>query len=125
VNTPADIDVPRALNDFAPDEPIVMVNLLKFRQPDGQDSYLKYGAGVAPLLERAGATVRFGGSSPAFLIGDGVTPWWDVILVVEYPTPAAFLEMVTSEAYAAVHVHRAEALERAELIATANWSVTG
>ncbi|WP_102143982.1 DUF1330 domain-containing protein [Mycobacterium hubeiense] len=114
-----------ALNDFPADEPIVMVNLLKFKQPGGLDSYLRYGAGVTPLLERAGAKVRYGGSLPTAVIGDDAKPWWDVILVVEYPTPAAFLEMVTSEEYATVHVHREAALERGELIATSNWSVTG
>lgn len=122
MTTPADI--PSTLNDFPSDAPIVMVNLLKFKEPDGLDSYLKYGAGVAPLLERAGAKVRYGGSAPAVLLGEDAKPWWDVILVVEYPSPAAFLEMVTSEEYAAVHVHRAAALERGELIATSNWSVT-
>lgn len=125
MTTPAEIDPPAALNDFPADEPIVMVNLLKFNQPDGLASYLRYGAGVAPLLDRVGARVRYGGSAPAHVIGDEEKPWWDAILIVEYPTPAAFLEMVTSEDYAAVHVHRAAALERGELIATSNWLVTG
>ena len=124
MSTPAAIDPPPSLNDFPADAPIVMVNLLKFKQPDGLNSYHQYGASVAPLLERVGAKVRFGGSEPTHIIGDAEKPWWDAILVVEYPTPAAFLEMVSSEEYADVHVHRAEALERAELIATSNWSVT-
>lgn len=123
MTTPADI--PSTLNDFPSDQPILMVNLLKFKQPGGLDSYLQYGAGVAPLLERAGAQVRYGGSTPAVVLGEDAKPWWDVMLIVEYPTPAAFVEMVTSEEYAAVHVHRAEALERGELIATSNWSITG
>lgn len=117
------MDLP-ALTTFAPDAPILMVNLLKFKEPGGLESYLEYGAGVAPLLEKAGANVRYGGELPAYVIGDEAKPWWDVILVVEYPTPAAFLEMVSSEEYAKVHVHREEALERAELIATARWSIT-
>ncbi|MHA2417042.1 MULTISPECIES: hypothetical protein [Mycobacterium] len=41
-----------------------------------------------------------------------------MIVVVEYPTPEAFLSMVTSEEYRVAHVHRAAALDRAELIAT-------
>ncbi len=118
-------DIPSALNDFPSDAPVVMVNLLKFKEPDGLNSYLQYGAGVAPLLERAGATVRYGGSNPAVILGADTKPWWDVMLIVEYPTPGAFLEMVTSAEYAAVHGHRAEALERGELIATSHWSITG
>lgn len=112
-----------ALTDFPSDQPVVMVNLLKFAEPDGLESYQRYGAAVAPFLERVGASVVYGGTAPAFVIGDEGSPWWDAILVVEYPTPSAFLEMVTSEEYNAIHVHRAQALERAELIATTHWSV--
>ena len=68
-------------------------------------------------------TVRYGGTAPAVVIGDGERPWWDAILIVEYPTPAAFIDMVTSEAYAKVHEHRAAALDRGDLIATSTWSV--
>ncbi|KUI25199.1 DUF1330 domain-containing protein [Mycobacterium sp. GA-2829] len=111
-----------ALTDFPSDQPVVMVNLLKFAEPDGLASYQRYGAAVAPFLERVGAKVVYGGTSPAFVLGDEGSPWWDVILVVQYPTPSAFLEMVTSEEYNQIHVHRAQALERAELIATTHWS---
>jgi uncharacterized protein (DUF1330 family) len=113
-----------ALTEFASDQPVVMINLLKFAEPDGLQSYQRYGAAVAPFLKRVGASVVYGGTSPAFVIGDEGTPWWDAILVVRYPTPSAFLEMVTSEEYNEIHVHRAQALERAELIATTQWSVT-
>jgi uncharacterized protein (DUF1330 family) len=41
-----------------------------------------------------------------------------MIVVVEYPTPEAFLSMVTSEEYRVADGHRAAALDRAELIAT-------
>jgi len=105
------------------DAPVVMVNLLKFKQPGGLERYLRYGAEVAPHLERVGATVRYGGTAPAVIIGEGERPWWDAILIVEYPTPAAFIDMVTTEAYAKVHEHRAAALDRGDLIATSTWSV--
>lgn len=104
------------------DAPLVMVNLLKFRESGGQESYLRYGEEVAPHLERIGATIRFGGTAPAVIIGEGEHPWWDAILIVEYPSPAAFVEMVTSEEYANVHEHRAAALDRGDLIATSIWS---
>jgi uncharacterized protein (DUF1330 family) len=105
-----------------PDAPVVMVNLLKFRESGGVESYLRYGEEVAPHLERVGATIRYGGTAPAVIIGDGERPWWDAILIVEYPSPAAFVEMVTSEEYAKVHEHRAAALDRGDLIATSIWS---
>ncbi len=105
------------------DAPVVMVNLLKFNEPGGLERYLQYGREVAPHLERVGATIRYGGTAPAVIIGDGQQPWWDAILIVEYPTPAAFIDMVTDADYAKVHEHRAAALERGDLIATSTWSV--
>ncbi|HME76929.1 MAG TPA: DUF1330 domain-containing protein [Mycobacterium sp.] len=105
------------------DAPVLMVNLLQFKKPGGLERYLQYGREVAPHLERVGATIRYGGTAPAVIIGNGERPWWDAILIVEYPTPAAFIEMVTSPEYAKVHEHRAAALERGDLIATSTWSV--
>jgi len=103
------------------DAPVVMVNLLKFKQPGGLERYLQYGQEVGPHLERVGAKVRYGGAAPSVVIGDGENPWWDAILIVEYPTPAAFIEMVTDEDYLKVHEHRAAALERGDLVATSAW----
>ena len=104
--------------------PVVMVNLLKFKTPGGLESYQRYGREVAPHLERVGATVRYAGTAPSFVIGDSEKPWWDAILIVEYPTPTAFIDMVTTQDYAKVHEHRAAGLERGDLIATSVWSVT-
>jgi uncharacterized protein (DUF1330 family) len=112
-----------ALNARPADAPVVMVNLLKFKTSGGLESYLRYGREVAPHLERVGASIRYAGTAPAVIIGDGERPWWDAILIVEYPTPAAFIEMVTTQEYAKVHEHRAAGLERGDLIATSVWSV--
>ena len=105
------------------DAPVVMVNLLQFKKPGGLERYLQYVREVTPHLERVGATLRYGGTAPAVIIGDGERPWWDAILIIEYPTPGAFVEMVTSSEYAKVHEHRAAALERGDLIATSIWSI--
>ncbi|OBH16081.1 MULTISPECIES: DUF1330 domain-containing protein [unclassified Mycobacterium] len=107
------------------DEPVVMVNLLKFKNPGGRESYRRYALEVAPHLRRVGATVRYAGTAPAYVIGDDEKPWWDAILVVEYPTPQAFMDMVSTPEYAEVHQHRAAGLERGDLIATSVWSVAG
>ena len=112
-----------ALTARPADAPVVMVNLLKFKTPGGLESYQRYGREVAPHLEHVGATVRYAGTAPAFVIGDSEKPWWDAILIVEYPTPAAFIDMVTTQEYAKVHEHRAAGLERGDLIATSVWSV--
>ncbi len=112
-----------ALAARPPDAPVVMVNLLKFKASGGVESYQRYGREVAPHLERVGATLRYAGTAPAYVIGDGERPWWDAILVVEYPTPQAFIDMVTTQEYATVHEHRAAGLERGDLIATSAWSL--
>src|ERR1700757_739289 len=106
-----------ALSSRPADARLIMVNLLKFNRTGGLASYDGYGGEAAPHLERVGATVRCAGTAPAFVIGDGERPWWDAILIVEYPTPQAFIDMVTTPEYAKVHEHRAAALERGALIA--------
>lgn len=104
------------------DAPVVMINLLKFRADGGRQSYARYGQEVAPHLQRVGGTVLYAGSAPTQVIGDREKPW-DAILVVEYPSPAAFIDMVTNEDYLEIHEHRAAALERGDLIATSTWAM--
>jgi len=105
------------------DAPVVMVNLLKFKASGGRERYGQYGREVASHLKRVGGAVLYAGGAPAFVIGDGERPWWDAILVVQYPTPQAFIDMVTTQEYAKVHEHRAAGLERGDLIATSTWAV--
>ncbi len=105
------------------DAPVVMVNLLKFHADGGRESYARYAQEVVPHLQRVGGTVRYAGSAPTQVIGDGEKPWWDAILVVEYPSPAAFIDMVTNEDYLKIHDYRAAALDRGDLIATSNWTM--
>ena len=112
-----------ALTSRPADAPVLMVNLLKFETTGGLESYQRYAREVAPHLERVGATLRYAGTAPGVVIGDGERPWWDAILGVEYPTPQAFIDMVTTPEYANVHEHRAAALERGDLIATSAWSI--
>ncbi|HEY0226106.1 MAG TPA: hypothetical protein VGC05_06850 [Mycobacterium sp.] len=42
-------------------------------------------------------------------------------VLVQYPTPKAFIDMVTTEGYAKVREHRTAALDRGDLIATSQW----
>lgn len=105
------------------DAPVVMVNLLTFRVDCGRDTYLRYAEGVVPHLHRVGATVRYAGEAPRVVIGDGQCPGWDAILIVEYPSPQAFLDMISDPEYLKVHELRAAALDRGDLIATSTWSM--
>ena len=57
-----------------------------------------------------------GGTGDQVLIGD-VEQDWDAVLLVEYPSRAAFIEMVSSPEYLEAHAHRERALERTIVIA--------
>lgn len=92
--------------------PVTMLNLLEFEADGGRERYAEYGAAVAPLLERAGGRVVFVGDGNPALLGDDS---WDMVLLVEYPSREAFLEMIGSEAYLAIAHLRSEALVRGEL----------
>lgn len=111
----------KALAKLPSDAPVVMVNLLKFKEVGGRDSYLRYSQEVQPHLDRVGGTVRYAGTNPANVIGDGDSPWWDAILVVEYPSTQAFTDMVTDPGYQQIHGYRTAALTRGDLVATSQW----
>ena len=111
----------KAFANLPADAPVVMINLLKFHDGDGLAHYLTYTREVQPHLDRVGGSVRYAGTNPHNVIGDGEQPWWDAILVVEYPSPQAFVDMVLDEGYQKVHEHRAAALQQGDLIATSQW----
>jgi len=111
----------KAFANLPADAPVVMINLLKFHDGDGLAHYLTYTREVQPHLDRVGGSVRYAGTNPHNVIGDAERPRWDAILVVEYPTPQAFVDMVLDEGYQKVHEHRAAALQQGDLIATSQW----
>ncbi len=97
------------------DGPVVMLNLLKFKPDGGAESYAQYGAAVAPLLEKTGGRSTYMGAAAELLIG---TEDWDMMLIVEYPTRQALLNMITSDEYRAVQHLRDDAIVRSVLLAT-------
>lgn len=103
--------------------PVVMVNLLQFRS-DGAADYQRYAKEVQPYLDSVGATVLHAGDASHVVAGDIDQPWWDAIVVVRYPSRAAFVSMVTNPEYHEhAHAHRAAALESTHLVATDPWSI--
>jgi len=92
--------------------PVTMLNLLEFAPDGGRERYLEYGAAVAPLLEKAGARIVFAAEADTVLLGEDS---WEMVLLVEYPTRRAFLEMIGSEEYQEIAHLRTEALTRGEL----------
>jgi uncharacterized protein (DUF1330 family) len=106
------------------DSPVVMVNLLQFG-PGGVENYHRYAKEVQPFLESVGATVLYAGDASHVVVGDIDKSWWDAILVVRYPSRAAFVTMATNPDYREnAHVHRVAALESTHLIATDPWKQT-
>jgi uncharacterized protein (DUF1330 family) len=92
--------------------PVTMLNLLAFKPDGGRERYMEYGEAVVPLLEKAGGRLVFQGqAAPALLGGES----WDLVLLVEYPTRRAFVEMIQSTEYQAIGHLRTEALARGEL----------
>jgi uncharacterized protein (DUF1330 family) len=96
----------------ATDGPVYMLNLLEFLPDGGAERYAEYGQAVAPLLEGVGGRPVFAAQPAEDLIGEG---HWDLMVVVEYPTRQAFLDMVSSPDYQAIAHLRTEALRRSEL----------
>lgn len=103
------------------DAPIVMVNLLAFDDEGGRDSYLRYAEAVQPHLKKVGASILYVGDATHTVIGGEDTPWWDTILLVQYPSRAKFLEMVLDPGYQEIAAHRTAALHTSGLIATEQW----
>ena len=63
-----------ALTSRPADATVIMVNLLKFNTTGGLESYERYGREAAPHLERVGAKVRYAGTAPGVVIGEGEQP---------------------------------------------------
>ena len=91
-----------------PDRPVVMVNLLKFKDGSGAEDYAKYGQAMQKILAGIGAEVIFAGQCQTTLIGGAE---WDMVALVRHPNARALIEMTQSPAYQEAHVHRAEGLE--------------
>ena len=110
------------LIDAPDDEPVVMLNLLKFKSKaddggsTGASEYAKYGDSVVQMVEDRGGKVLWMGRADQILIGDP-SEGWDSVALVEYPSRKAFIDMVTTPEYETAHEHRESGLERTVLIA--------
>jgi len=114
--------LPNGLNErfvrSLPDEgPVVMVNLVRFRERSldgsgsGWDAYSRYSTGDMPLLKKVGGTVVWAGHVEGAALGDLGEGRWDWVVLVRYPSRAAFLEMMTSDEYAKINVDRENGVE--------------
>ena len=112
-----------AMADGDLDEPVVMLNLLKYREVaddgygvdglSGRDAYSKYGRAFAELNPRFGGEPIWMGRGHRSIIGDEE---WDVIILVRYPTRRQFVDMLDDPDYQAIAPIRAAALADSRLI---------
>ncbi|MHB8136804.1 MAG: DUF1330 domain-containing protein [Smithellaceae bacterium] len=103
------------LADNTNEEPFVMLNLLKFKKEGGREAYFRYIKESGPFVEAVGAKVVYFGKPKELLQG---IEDWDLLMLVQYPSRKAFLEMTSNPDYLKVHEFRAEGVERAVLYAT-------
>ncbi len=117
---------PEAMDAMAqgdPDEPVVMLNLLRYRdvaEPGlgvdgmtGREAYGVYGRAFAELNPRFGGEPIWMGQAHHVIIGDDD---WDIVILVRYPTRKQFLDMFDDPDYQAIAPIRAAALADSRLV---------
>jgi uncharacterized protein (DUF1330 family) len=113
----------RELASSTDEGPVVMLNLLKFKPradssegTTGEEAYRSYGDVAVTMIEERGGSVIWAGRADQILIGDPADDW-DQVLLVQYPSRAAFLDMVSQPSYQEAHQHRESGLERTVVVA--------
>ena len=102
------------------DEPIFMVNLLKFKEkaeyPDkretnltGREAYAIYGEEVVKHLEKVGGKPIFGSDVTRLMLGE-VEELWDQVAIAMYPNRKAMLKMISDPDYIESAQHRVAGL---------------
>lgn len=109
---------------FAEEGPIHMLNLVRLRDaavyPDarkatGAEAYAAYGRESGPVFRRVGGRIAWVGDFRLMLIGPQEGSW-DHCFIAEYPSSAAFVEMVKDPEYQKAVVHRQAAVLDSRLI---------
>jgi uncharacterized protein (DUF1330 family) len=106
-----------------PDEPVVMLNLLKYREQaadgagvdglSGEEAYRTYGRAFAELNPRFGGEPIWMGRALATIIG---AEDWDLMILVRYPTRKQFIDMINDPDYQAIAPIRSAALADSRLV---------
>ena len=113
-----------AFRDNNREGPIEMLNLVQLRAvanyPDGRnatgaEAYAAYGRESGPVFERLGGKIIWQGKFELMLIGPQ-SERWDHCFIAQYPSVAAFVEMIRDPAYREAVKHRQAAVEDSRLI---------
>jgi uncharacterized protein (DUF1330 family) len=96
--------------------PFVLVQLLRFAD-GGLSKYVQYSASAQAILRPLGAQVLYAGQCVEPLLGER----WDAIVVVRYPSRAAYVEMLVDPRYQQIVPLRREALRDVALLPMDDW----
>ena len=103
---------------------IHMLNLVRLRvraaYPDGREAtgaeaYQAYGRESGPVFARLGGKIIWRGTFELMLIGPAEERW-DLCFIAQYPSVAAFVEMIRDPVYREAVKHRQAAVEDSRLI---------
>lgn len=128
MDQPAELLSPRQLEVLAclpQDKPVVMLNLLRFRDQaayddpaeacSGREAYKRYSQTSLQTIAAVGGSVIFSGKAhPSLLAPPGES--WHQVFLVRYPSPAAFRAMMAMPEYQACVRHRTAALADSRLL---------
>ncbi|MDX1666959.1 MAG: hypothetical protein R3350_07010 [Saprospiraceae bacterium] len=107
-----------ALDKVPTDVPVVMVNLLKFKderdEESGRMAYARYAEKAIPYISKVGGKLIWRGQPQMALIAPEEETLWDEMLLVSYPNVLSFRDMIQLPGYP--HHLRASALEDSRLI---------
>ena len=114
----------QALLSGPADEPVVMVNLLRFKESadvpeggvSGEDMYRRYADKMIRFVESKGGRVIWSGKVDSQVIGGG-GELFHMVGLVEYPSRKVFVEIATDPYVQEIGVHRASGLEGQWLLA--------
>ncbi|ASK33613.1 DUF1330 domain-containing protein [Alloalcanivorax mobilis] len=119
--------LPDILKSIPADTPIVMLNLLRYRavarykdgeaEYDGREAYRRYSLVAFEKVKGVGGEIIWSGDALAGVIAPP-DEHWDEVLLVRYPSIAAFASMLADPEYKQATKHRTAALDEARLICT-------
>jgi uncharacterized protein (DUF1330 family) len=99
--------------------PFVMVQLLRLAD-GGRDKYVQYSFAAQPVVRKFGGEVLYAGSCTEPLLappGEG----WDGVVIVRYPSRAAYVQFHQSPEYRAIVHLRGEALRESMMLPMDDW----
>jgi uncharacterized protein (DUF1330 family) len=121
----------KAFRDLPRDEPIEMLNLIRYRaladypadmaeaaqRLTGAQAYKLYGDLTEPCFRKVGGSVIWSATPQVMLTGPS-DEHWDTAFVAHYPTAQAFLDMLRDPDYQLAVRHRTAAVLTSRLLRT-------